>query len=50
MSYIIHGATGAQGAPLLALLLAANRAALAAVRDPGSAQGKPVIQVDNGSV
>ena len=50
MSYIIHGATGAQGAPLHALLLASNRTALAAVRDPASAQGKPHVTVDNDSV
>ncbi|WP_066718850.1 NmrA family NAD(P)-binding protein [Sphingomonas pituitosa] len=50
MSYIIHGATGAQGAPLQALMLASNLNALAAVRDPASAKGKPAIQVDNGSV
>ncbi len=50
MSYIIHGATGEQGAPLHALLLAANRPALAAVRDPASVQGKPAVHVDNDSV
>lgn len=50
MSYIIHGATGAQGAPLHALLLASNRTALAAVRDPAGAQGKPYVTVDNDSV
>ncbi|KQN07142.1 hydroxylase [Sphingobium sp. Leaf26] len=50
MSYIIHGATGAQGAPLQALLLASNRSAFAAVRDPANAQGKPYVTVDNDSV
>lgn len=50
MSYIIHGATGAQGAPLYSLLLASNQTALAAVRDPASVQGKPAVRVDNDSV
>lgn len=50
MPYIIHGATGAQGAPLQALLLASGRDALAAVRDPARAEGRPAIQVDNASV
>ncbi len=50
MSYIIHGATGAQGAPLYKQLLASNRAALAAVRSPASAQDMPAIIMDNGSI
>lgn len=50
MSYIIHGSTGAQGAPLYELLLASNRTALAAVRDPASAQGKSYVAADSESV
>lgn len=36
MTYIVHGATGAQGAPVLAALLAAGKDAAAAVRRPES--------------
>ncbi|WP_440312209.1 SDR family oxidoreductase [Leucobacter chromiireducens] len=36
MTYIVHGATGAQGSPVLASLLAAGHAATAAVRNPDS--------------
>lgn len=50
MSYVIHGATGAQGAPLHALLRASNQTALAAVRDPANANGMPAIWVDNDSM
>jgi len=50
MSYIVHGATGAQGAPLYARLLASNQPALAAVRDPATMQGKPAVRTDNDSV
>ncbi|MCX5581661.1 NmrA family NAD(P)-binding protein [Kaistia terrae] len=50
MSYIIHGATGAQGGPLYARLLASGKNALAAVRDPAKVAGKPAIAVDNDSV
>lgn len=34
MTYIVHGATGAQGSPVLASLLAAGKQASAAVRNP----------------
>ena len=34
MSYIIHGATGAQGSPVLSALTAASAPAVAAVRNP----------------
>lgn len=50
MSYIIHGATGAQGGPLFDLLLSKGKSALAAVRDPAKSGGKPSITVDNSSV
>ena len=50
MAYIIHGATGAQGGPLYARLLAAGKNAVAAVRETRKAGGKPTIAVDNASV
>lgn len=50
MSIIIHGATGAQGGPLFERLLSGGKAALAAVRDPANAEGKPSVVVDNGSL
>lgn len=50
MTLIIHGATGAQGGPLLKRLLAAGKPALAAVRNAASAQGMPSVIVDNASV
>ncbi|MCC4601145.1 NmrA family NAD(P)-binding protein [Xanthomonas melonis] len=49
MTYIIHGATGAQGAPLLKLLLQAGKNAVAAVRKADAAAG-PSVQIDNGSI
>lgn len=39
MTYIIHGATGAQGAPVLAALLASGHSATAAVRTPSTYSG-----------
>ncbi|MCZ7911447.1 NAD(P)H-binding protein [Agrobacterium leguminum] len=50
MSFIIHGATGAQGGPLFDLLQSKGKTVLAAVRDPAKADGKPSITVDNSSV
>lgn len=50
MSYIIHGATGAQGGPLYARLLAAGKNAVAAVREADKLDGKPLVAADNGSV
>lgn len=49
MSFIIHGATGAQGGPLFNLLLSKGETVLAAVRDPAKCGGLPVIAVDNNS-
>ncbi|MBD8207894.1 MULTISPECIES: SDR family oxidoreductase [unclassified Microbacterium] len=49
MTLIIHGATGAQGAPILPLLLAAGFDAVAAVRDTTKADVKAVT-VDFNSV
>lgn len=50
MSYVIHGATGAQGGPLYERLLSAGNKAVAAVRDPAKVQGHPAVAVDNDSV
>jgi hypothetical protein len=50
MSYIIHGATGAQGGPVHKLLIEAGLDALGAVREPANVAGMPAIAVDNGSV
>ncbi|MCC8536606.1 SDR family oxidoreductase [Xanthomonas axonopodis pv. poinsettiicola] len=49
MTYIIHGATGAQGAPLLNALSQAGKHAVAAVRNTDAAVG-PSVQIDNTSV
>ena len=47
MVYIVHGATGAQGSPVLASLLAAGTEATAAVRNPaGLPAGAGAITVD----
>ena len=50
MSYIIHGATGAQGGPLYARLLASGKNAVAAVRDPAKVAAQAAVTVDNESV
>ena len=50
MTYVIHGATGAQGGPLLARLTKAGKPAVAAVRNVAAANGVPAIAVDNASV
>ncbi len=42
MTYIIHGATGAQGAPVHAALLRAGKNVTAAVREPSSFDGAAV--------
>ena len=39
MTYLIHGATGAQGSPVVASLLASGAAVTAAVRDPSAYEG-----------
>lgn len=47
MTYIVHGATGAQGSPVLSLLRAAGKRAVAAVRDTATApKGVEAIAVD----
>lgn len=50
MTVIVHGATGAQGAPLIKRLLAAGKPARAAMRDVSRAQGLPAVALDNASV
>ncbi len=49
MTYIVHGASGAQGAPVLSALRAAGHDATAAVRDPSTVEGSAVA-VDYSSV
>lgn len=50
MTYIIHGATGAQGAPLLKRLNQAGKRAVAAVRHTNNLADVPTVQIDNASV
>ena len=50
MTYVIHGATGAQGGPLLARLLQAGHRAVAATRRPSVASGLPAVVADHDSV
>lgn len=50
MKYVIHGATGAQGAPLYAKLRGEGAKAVAAVRNTDALQGAPAIAVDLASV
>ncbi|UZX02900.1 NAD(P)H-binding protein [Arthrobacter sp. CDRTa11] len=49
MTYIVHGATGAQGSPVLAALKAHGHPAVAAVRDVSTIDG-PAVAVDYSSV
>lgn len=49
MTYIIHGATGAQGSPVLTSLTSAGLDAIAAVRDITKVDGA-AIAIDNSSV
>ena len=50
MSYVIHGATGAQGGPILARLTRSGKRAVAAVRNTSAVKDLPTIAVDNASV
>ncbi|MCB5183951.1 NmrA family NAD(P)-binding protein [Methylobacillus gramineus] len=50
MTYVIHGATGAQGAPLLARLIDSGHHAVAAVRNTAAVKGMPTVAIDNTSV
>lgn len=47
MTYIVHGATGAQGSPVLTSLIAAGKQTIAAVRTPaGLPDGVTAVSVD----
>ncbi|MGL1835107.1 SDR family oxidoreductase [Rhodocyclaceae bacterium SMB388] len=50
MTYVIHGATGAQGGPLLARLSKSGKRAVAAVRNTSAVKDAPAVAVDNASV
>ena len=50
MSYIIHGATGAQGAPLLRRLTKSGKRAIAAVHRNKTVLGIETVSIDNESV
>jgi len=50
MTYIVHGATGAQGSPVVSALLAAGHSVRAAVRDTSKVEGVDAVQVDSSSV
>jgi uncharacterized protein YbjT (DUF2867 family) len=50
MTYIIHGASGAQGAPLLARLSRSGQRAVAAVRNTAAVKDVPAVAADNASV
>lgn len=50
MTFVIHGATGAQGAPILARLSRSGKRAVAAVRNTSAVKELPSIAVDNASV
>lgn len=50
MTFVIHGATGAQGAPILAGLTRLGKRAVAAVRNTSAVKDLPSIAVDNTSV
>lgn len=50
MSYIIHGATGAQGLPLLMRLQKAGKSVIAAVRHADALEGIQTVIIDNGSI
>ncbi|WP_311224275.1 MULTISPECIES: NmrA family NAD(P)-binding protein [unclassified Acidovorax] len=50
MTFVIHGATGAQGGPVLARLIQSGKRAVAAVRNTSAVKGMPAVAVDNASV
>lgn len=47
MTFVIHGATGAQGSPLFARLVKAGKHAVAAVRNVDAVKDMPAVAVDN---
>lgn len=50
MTYVIHGATGAQGGPVLARLIRSGKHAVAAVRNTSAVKDVSAVAVDNASV
>jgi hypothetical protein len=50
MSYIIHGATGAQGAPILQRLKRAGRPVIATIHRSSPPEGFQTVSIDNSSV
>lgn len=50
MTYIIHGATGAQGAPVFKRLQVSGLTAVAGVRSKNKTEDMPCVQLDNASV
>lgn len=50
MTYVIHGATGAQGAPVLERLKRSGKSPIAAVRHTSAVKSGPAVAVDNASV
>lgn len=50
MTYIVHGATGAQGAPVLSALVSAGLPVRAAVRDTSKIADVDAVSIDAGSV
>ncbi|PPF41031.1 SDR family oxidoreductase [Rathayibacter sp. AY1A3] len=50
MTYIVHGATGAQGAPVAAALLRSGKTVTAAVRTPDAYASGPAVAVDAADV
>lgn len=50
MTYVVHGATGAQGAPLFKKLIAEGKDVAAAIRNPGNIGADLAVAVDLNSV
>lgn len=50
MTYVIHGATGAQGAPVVARLAKAGKKVIAAIRNRAAVTDAPAVAVDYSSV
>lgn len=50
MTYVVQGATGAQGAPILSRLTRAGKRAVAAVRNTSAIRDVPAVVLDNASV
>lgn len=48
--YVVHGAKGAQGAPLLASLRASGHDAVGAVRNTSAHENFPQVKIDNASI